>query len=91
MDATALALLVIVWVGHEIPPRQVAASECPVAIASVRLAAIASNKLYSAEPDVSAYCIALGTAADEVVTELLAPPYPSSKSQAVRIAPPPPP
>ncbi len=90
MAPTALALLVVVWYGHDIPPKQMDVGECQVAAATVRQAAIVSNKLYATDTDISAYCLLLGTGADEVVAELLATPRPSPRPQSVRIVPPPP-
>ncbi len=90
MTPTALALLVIVWPGHDFSPQSMDAADCQRAIGAISMAKIASDKRYATDTGISAYCIPLlGTVADGIVAELLAPPQPSQKPQVARIVQPP--
>jgi hypothetical protein len=79
MNIPALALLVVVWPHHDLQPQQMLQAQCERAAAAVTTAAKISDQQYAMEPSVSVYCIPMGTAADSVVHELLAPPVPPSK------------
>jgi len=74
MTSTVLAMLVIIWPGHDIQPQSIDKAECERAVSAVQTAVHISDKLYTQRSDVSAYCIPLDTAADQTVYALLARP-----------------
>lgn len=92
--AVTVALFVVVWPGHDIPPQSMPATECDQAASAITLAAnIRSDKYYSQDAEARAYCVPMGTAADPTVYALMAPPPkppPPVKATLLPMPPPPP-
>ena|ERR1044072_195233 len=89
MNAPALALLVVVWSGHDLNPMVVDRVECERAVDAVKTAVHIRDEKYAMQSNVSAYCIAADTVAAETVSELLAPPKPSPRPASVPLTMPP--
>lgn len=90
MAPVTVALLVIVWSGHDIQPQSMPEPECKRATEAIMLATRIRDDLYAMQSDVSAYCVPMNTGADDVVIALLSPPAPSPKQAAVSVQQPPP-